>query len=317
MKRLYQYHESFNKTDETIVCLAGASEGCFRFYKSLPILRKYFNVILFNNPGVDGAPDEYFYSPEDLAEKFSSVLDHLGINEYYLLGHSMGSFVSQRMAINHPERIKKLVLIGSSLGSFKSIETFEHLRFKEKLSRIEDYTFPKKFQENNPDFIKNYLLEKKERYRLPKKTVFADFLCGAWHSTIGETIKISMPTLIIQGTADKLTPKEAAISLAKSLPHCRLMLMENMGHNPFDEDVSIMEDVADFIYDKAEVGVKFDMVEHPKEELERDKEFRNIRKSMDFLVRLKNYFAFDEIMPELEKFAKNHSVNIEKNTYEC
>jgi pimeloyl-ACP methyl ester carboxylesterase len=304
--KLYEYHKSDIKTDNTLVCLAGATEGAFRFYDSLNILKQNFNVILFNNPGVDGNVDDIFFTTDDLAEKFQTALDELNIGSYYLLGHSMGGFIAQKMAIAAPKRVKKLVIFGSTLGSYRSMDNFEYLRYEKSLSKIEDFSFTQEFQQSNPRYIEQYLREKKELYKLPRKSVFANFLCGAQHSIVGHSNEIVSPTLVIQGTEDLLAPAKLVIEFAQTLPNAHLLLIEGAGHNPFNENPSIMNDVVAFLLDIKEVGKKLEQHTLSAEEIAKDNDFRANIASLHFLDRVKNYFNFDAIGPTLEEYSANY-----------
>src|SRR5687768_16236662 len=53
------------------------------------------------------------YSPSDLASDAIALLDSLGIERAVVVGHSMGAWVAQRIAIEHPERVDGVVLAGA------------------------------------------------------------------------------------------------------------------------------------------------------------------------------------------------------------
>ena len=98
-------------------------------------LEPYFDIVAPDLPGFAGsahlpAPD----SIEGLAGAVLALLDHLGVERFALLGHSMGGSVAQQLALDHPERIERLVLYGTAAcgdlpGRF---ETFE-----ESIRRLE------------------------------------------------------------------------------------------------------------------------------------------------------------------------------------
>ena len=72
------------------------------------------------------AAPERCFRPEDVAADALAFLDALGIEKAHVVGHSMGSFVAQEIALEHPERVARLALIGTavSLGGNAGVEDF-------------------------------------------------------------------------------------------------------------------------------------------------------------------------------------------------
>ena len=58
--------------------------------------------------------DESAYSFEHLLNDALAVTDRLGLDRFHLVGHSMGGYVAQMMAIRHPDRLRSIALVGSS-----------------------------------------------------------------------------------------------------------------------------------------------------------------------------------------------------------
>jgi pimeloyl-ACP methyl ester carboxylesterase len=315
-EKIYQYHKAEEPTSKTLVCLAGVSEGCYRFYEYLAEFTKDFNVVLFNNPGVDGAPEEMFFSVEDLAERFQHVLNLLNIDSYYLLGHSMGGFIAQRMALSNPNKINKLVLFGTSFGSFNSEDDLKsildtkntlknaigNLKEDKSFIQMQNYSFTKQFQKQNPEVIAKYLDEKLVKYKIKKQVLASHFMCGGRFSSFNETQNITTPTLIIHGTADRMVNIKGGISLAKTIPNSQFLQLEGQGHNPFIENPKVMKKVSDFMLKNKKIGEVL-----PKDYLitqsliEQDNDFRTswLKKAS------KNLFKELFMIEDIEKAFKN------------
>src|SRR3546814_19818578 len=70
-------------------------------------------IILFDNAGVAGSSGETPPSFDDMARRAGDFLDALDLAQVDLLGFSMGGFVAQSVALQFPERVRKLVLVGT------------------------------------------------------------------------------------------------------------------------------------------------------------------------------------------------------------
>lgn len=318
-KGVYEYHKAQTPTSKVLVCVAGVSEGAFRWYDSLPILTKDFNVILFNNPGVLNAPDKLTFTVDEQAEEFQHILNLLEVDSYYLMGHSMGGFISQRMSINNPHKINKLVLIGTSFGSFQSEvdvknimdtkntikNSVNNLKNYKKLVKMQDYTFTTEFQDKHPEIIEKYLDEKINKYKLNKRSLVSHFVCGGRFSSVGETHNIIAPTLVIHGSEDRMVNVEGGVNLAKSIPNSELLKIVGAGHTPFIENVKLMEKVVNFLINDEKIGqiVEKDFIITP-DMLERDMMFRQHSRSITYANFIKELFMVDEFEAKFEQYAE-------------
>ncbi len=75
------------------------------------LFKKYFRTITFDNRGV-GKSDRPVgpYTIKMMADDTVGLMDYLRIERAHILGESMGGMIAQELAINHPERVDKLVL---------------------------------------------------------------------------------------------------------------------------------------------------------------------------------------------------------------
>lgn len=316
-KNVYEYHKAQTATSRVLVCIAGVSEGAFRWYESLPYLTKHFNVVLFNNPGVANSPDKITFTVEEQAEEYQHILNLLEIDSYYLMGHSMGGFISQRMAINNPYKINKLVLIGTSFGSFQSeidvkniMDTkntikkgVENLKNHQKLMKMQDFTFTEEFQNKNPQIIEKYLDDKLNKYKINKRALISHFVAGGRHSSVGETHKITAPTLIIHGSEDRMVNISGGINLAKTIPNAQFLQITGAGHTPFIENVKIMSDITEFLLKDKLLGdiLEKDFIISDDISL-KDKLFRQHSRSITYANFIKELFMVDEFEEQFEKY---------------
>ncbi len=104
------YYEVHGK-GEPLLMLTDLADDIQTWQFIISNLSKHFQLILVDNRG-SGRSDtpNTEYSIEQFADDSIALLDFLNISQAHLLGHGMGGFIAQEIAIRHPERVLKLVL---------------------------------------------------------------------------------------------------------------------------------------------------------------------------------------------------------------
>ena len=108
------YYETHGEGDPLLIIPGGGADG--RYYQPIvDILKSNYRVILPDPRGSGrsekGSQD---YSFDLLAEDMKALLDHLNINQTFILGHSMGGMVAQYFACHYPVYARKLILFATS-----------------------------------------------------------------------------------------------------------------------------------------------------------------------------------------------------------
>jgi pimeloyl-ACP methyl ester carboxylesterase len=100
-----------------VIMLHGYTDSSFSFSRVLPLMPAHLRVIAVDQRG-HGNSDRPAsgYSVDAFASDLLSLMDALAIDSATLVGHSMGSFVARRAAERAPDRIRRLVLIGTALS---------------------------------------------------------------------------------------------------------------------------------------------------------------------------------------------------------
>src|SRR5262245_51523355 len=99
---------------EPVLFLHGFTDSSFSYSRVLERLPASIRAIAPSQRGHgDSERPACCYRVQDLAADAVALLDALGIARATVVGHSMGSFVAQRIATDHPGRVSRLVLIGS------------------------------------------------------------------------------------------------------------------------------------------------------------------------------------------------------------
>lgn len=110
LKSINLYHEIHGK-GEPLLLLTDIADDIQTWQFIITNLSKHFQLILVDNRG-SGRSDtpNTEYSIELFADDSIELLDYLKIPKAHILGHGMGGFIAQEIAIRHPERVLKLVL---------------------------------------------------------------------------------------------------------------------------------------------------------------------------------------------------------------
>jgi pimeloyl-ACP methyl ester carboxylesterase len=175
------------------------------------------------------------YRYEDFAEDLAAFLDALGLPRAVIAGHSMGSVVAQRFALDHPERVAALVLMGafSSLHRDPLVAEFVATQIAPLRDPI-DPGFARSWQESTlaraiePAFLETVV---RETLAVPARVwreVFAGFLETPDFSA--GLSAFSAPVLIAWGDRDAYAGRAHQDALLAQLPHARRAFYEGAGH---------------------------------------------------------------------------------------
>lgn len=112
------FTDPWRKAD-TLVMLHSAMSSARRYYSLVPTLARHCRVVRMDLRGHGEsevpAADSVLDMPR-LVEDVKELFDALGLEKAHLLGNSAGGYVAQNMAFTHPDRIKSLLLFGSTTG---------------------------------------------------------------------------------------------------------------------------------------------------------------------------------------------------------
>jgi pimeloyl-ACP methyl ester carboxylesterase len=226
---------------------AGTATG---FDALLPLAER-FRLIVPNHPGYGASADDPAIDGiQDYLLHYLDLFDELGLDEFALAGHSMGGYMAALFAIDHPERIRRLVLtapIGMHVPEHPTVDIFgipdedfaSYLAVD--LSVLGDLSTPP-----TPEFLAARYRESTSTARAFWRRVY-DLKLPRWLH------RLTMPTLLLWGEEDRLVPVQQAAVWAELVPNAEVRILPNVGHLPFDETAAAVDAVAEFAAEKAEV----------------------------------------------------------------
>ncbi|RMD91654.1 MAG: alpha/beta fold hydrolase [Calditrichaeota bacterium] len=219
---------------EPLVMIPGLGAGTWLWSKNVVQLSKHFHLIMpeLRGSGRSDKPD-HPYSIRQFAEDIKAMLDSLDVYQIHLLGVSMGGLVALYFAATWPERVKKLLLAGTSLGGQcqqgprgEILCRLIRPRGRTRRERLEDaYTlnFTEEFIASHRQELEQ-ITEWRIQFPQPEFAYYRQLLAG--HAFNGTTYaqKIKAPTLLCAGEQDELVLLEDVRQLKNQIPGAQLVV---------------------------------------------------------------------------------------------
>ncbi len=225
---------------EPLLLIMGLGGGSSMWWHQVEAFSEEHRVVTFDYRGV-GRSDkpDIPYSVEMLVGDTVGLLESLEIGSAHIYGLSMGGMIAQEIALRRPEMVTSLILGATSCGGSHAIapshETLQALFGSltlppaEAASAVASLIFSPAFIESSPGQIKEMMARGMESPPSPHGfRRQAEAIAGFdSYDRLGE---ISVPTLVIAGTEDRLLPFENSRVLASRIPDAELALLDGAGH---------------------------------------------------------------------------------------
>ncbi len=237
--------------------IGGCTANCREWLQMCDPLAEQFRVYRPENRGAGltkGWTTEF--SVEDMADDIALLMDHLNLESAYVVGHSMGGAILQRLCINYPKRVKAAI-IASSFARFPYaaqlyLESTSALfaagldpelvlrTIYTRLYASEFLSQEQKIQAELQRMLGDPVPQTPEGYQAQVRAL-AQFDARA------DLARIQCPTLIINGTDDVLTPGYLSDALQAGIPKAQLQLISDAGHMlPFEKPQQLVACIRDF-----------------------------------------------------------------------
>jgi pimeloyl-ACP methyl ester carboxylesterase len=231
---------------DPVVLVHGLNASTFTYRYTVPELSRKTRVIAIDllGFGYSGRPVDADYSLSAHADRLARLLDHLGIKEAAVAGHSMGGGVAMHFALRYPERVTRLVLVDSVSD--------HELRRGRRASRFSRVALPlvallfhrRWFRRailrtavHDPAHLTPEYLEQLFRTSRMRGHLRALGLLSA-HRAKDPPIdaqEIGCPTLVMWGEHDRWLPSWHGEELAASIPDASFKPVWSAGHLPLEE----------------------------------------------------------------------------------
>ncbi len=223
--------------------VTGLDHQAWKFHQ-IPEFSRDHRVIVFDYRGTGkSSKTVQKYSIKMFTDDAAALLDHLNVEQAIVCGHSMGGVVAQLLALNYPQKVKKLILASSGAAHPGApgipLGMCRDMVLKGFEGYIREHTietgWTKEFVRAHPDLIETFL-----RVRMsgiaPLENYLHFVLARQEHDHTERLKEIKAPTLVLvgddenHGAADR-THWAAAHHLAKEIPNAKLVVLKGEGHH--------------------------------------------------------------------------------------
>lgn len=232
------YYER-NGDGQPILFIGGLGVGNQLWAPLVEHLRGNYACITFDNRGIgqSSKPDKG-YSIPDLSGDTLALLDSLSIASAHIVGMSMGGLIAQDMALQRPEVVKSLVLMGSFAKTSARGDLVQETR-KMMQKRLDPYEYflvqatwmfgPKTLGKSG--FAEAYARKMADNPHPQAPHAFKQLADGVRQFDTREQLKnIHCPTLVIVGEEDIMATPTQSRFLAERIPGAEMVVLPELGH---------------------------------------------------------------------------------------
>ena len=242
--------------EEPIVLIHGYADSWYSFKGVMDFLPENFAVFAptLLGHGRSSKPEQA-YSIEGYAADVLEFMRLVGVERTAIVGHSMGTFVAQSIALSNPDSVSSMVLIGSAVTADNPVLRGVYndtLEFKDPIPSEFVWSFqggtcvgpvdPSMSMEgivNESSLLPAHVWSSALKGLIDYRP--ADFDGGALHT-------LKTPTFVLGGTMDEIFNEAAQRKLADTLPNSQIWLDTDVGHSPnWEKSQRTATQIAEFV----------------------------------------------------------------------
>ncbi len=223
---------------EPLLLIMGLGCSSDMWFRLAARLAKYYRVILVDNRGSGRTEVRYHvvHGVRTMAHDVAAVLDAARESSAHLVGFSMGGMIAQQFALDHPQRVRSLVLLATNCG-YPYAELAESavldllfrkggLEPEEALAAMQPYTYAEttphtRIEEDNAVRLANYPTARGYQAQLNGLTTWTSW---PWLN------RVACATLILHGGQDRLIPPRNGELLASRIANAKWVEIAQASH---------------------------------------------------------------------------------------
>lgn len=226
VQSLLTHYEMYG-SGKTIVIVHGWGDSMKTWHRFATDLSHGYNVVLLDLPGFGGSQaPSYDWGIGDYAEHLAAFLKKLHLKPYAIIGHSNGGAIAIKGLAHGMFSLNKLVLLASAGIRNTDATRKTALKITAKVAKVALVAIPKSAREK---------LKRRAYGAIGSDLYVADHLMGTFKKVVGEDIrtdatKITSPTLLLYGSADKATPTVFGTLLAEAISTSTFEIIDGADH---------------------------------------------------------------------------------------
>jgi pimeloyl-ACP methyl ester carboxylesterase len=259
--------KTIGQGEPVIILLHGFGASLFSWHAVMEPLSRYGTIIAYDRPafGLTERPmswtGENPYSSQANVDMLLGLLNHFNVQKAILLGNSAGGTIAMQFDLQHPDRVKALILVDAAVYENGGMQPWVRLLYKTPEMNHLGPLIVRSIQNQGIDLIKmawfdpsKITQETMDGYKKPLQ-------CDNWDRALwyftqasqrsgltGHLIEFHLPVLVITGDTDKIVPTENSVRLAAALPNASLVVIPRAGHVPHEEQPSLfVRSVGEFL----------------------------------------------------------------------
>jgi 3-oxoadipate enol-lactonase len=223
---------------ETLILIHGLADDHRAWRRTLPDLMLHHRVLMYDLRGHGGtSPGRPDGTLRQLGTDLASLMDAAGVESAHIAGFSLGGTIAMRMAIDHPSRVRGLVLVATSSRVGRVAADWYQQRAKmveqgnPQLRATLDRDAADVYAESAAELDEGLLIRRQSTAD-PQGygnacAAMAALNAGPLDPELG---RISAPTLIVASELDRHCPPKAAEIIAAGITGSRLEVIPGAGH---------------------------------------------------------------------------------------
>lgn len=231
-----EYVEHGRATGVPVVFLHGVTDSWHSFEPVLRLLPPSIRAYAVSQRGHgDSSRPQRGYRYTDFSEDVRAFLDAMGLDRAVVVGHSMGASVAQRLVVDHPGRVARLVLMGAFSTLYRNAVVSAFVAsavaplsdpIPEAFAR--DWQLSTTARPVDPGFLETVV---RETLKVPARV---------WHESFNgfletpdfsrQLARVSVPVLLVWGERDSYAQRADQDALLAAMPHARLLSDPDAGH---------------------------------------------------------------------------------------
>lgn len=214
-------------------------------------LARRYRVITFDNRGTGDSTKRVESISADLwARDALAVLDAVGAERVHVVGYSMGGRIAQELAVNHPERVERMLLLSSVVGGPEAVNPYpEAMAMMVPDPEMDPQEFRRRnlltisgpgFGDDHPGRLDELLTISSEKRTHP--SIVMKQVNVLRQHVVDRLPAVEAPTCIVHGDADSLVPFGNGEALHRLMPEAGFLRLPGVGHLPTWEAPEVLID---------------------------------------------------------------------------